>query len=73
MKTIDFQSIKGGKEDVDKAVTEEQLESFRKSIPELLEYMAIRAELKRNYYEHLIEQGFSKQEALKLTAEDTSL
>lgn len=73
MKTIDFQAIKGGKKSGNKAITDGQIEAIRNSLPELLEYMAIRAELKRNYYSHLIEQGFTKSEALRITAEDTTL
>ena len=40
--------------------------SLRRNLPALLEHMAIVAEMKRAYYNGLITQGFSAEQALEL-------
>lgn len=64
--------FEGGKKSTGKNELAESNKMMRENLPEFLEYLQIRAELKRNYYEHLIKQGFTKKEALELVAKDAA-
>lgn len=65
-------SIEGGRKSEQTSEIKDALRMMLDNFKDLLEYQRIRAELKRAYYEGLITQGFTKEEALKLTAEDTT-
>jgi hypothetical protein len=41
-------------------------------LPALIDFFKAKAEINRNYYEHLIEQGFTEKEALEIVKSDTT-
>lgn len=46
---------------------------LRASLPEFIEYLALRAQMKRAYYDDLVKQGFTEVQALELVAKDVSI
>lgn len=68
MKLVQFE---GGKS-ATMTEAQEALENMHANLAVLIEYQKARAELKRAYYSHLVEQGFTESEALSLVAQDTT-
>lgn len=54
-------SIKGGKSDAQSAI-----DNLRKEMPEILEMIALKAELQSVHYDECIKQGFNEDQALEL-------
>lgn len=57
----DFTKIDGGKTEHQEAV-----EALRKALPEMITMWEVKAQLTMNYFNALIHEGFSKEEALEI-------
>ncbi|MGC4375743.1 hypothetical protein WD019_02210 [Fictibacillus sp. Mic-4] len=72
-KITDFKTVKGGKNDEIANPAAEALNGVLSNLSVLIQYQHARAEIKRNYYEHLIKHGFSENEALEIVKSDTTI
>ncbi|MEH6941650.1 hypothetical protein [Bacillus sp. JJ722] len=52
---------------------EKSLLELRGNLPIMLEYMAIKAQVAREYYTQLIAEGFTEQQAIELVAKDANI
>jgi len=52
---------------------QEALATINENLAELLELDIIKSELKKNYYDHLIKQGFTEQQALEIVKVDSTV
>lgn len=64
-------SIEGKRES--RSELKQALDQLLSNFKEYKEFYEVRAELKKNYYDHLVKQGFTKEQALDIVKSDTTL
>ncbi len=68
-----FSSVNGGKKEDKKTEMKEQLQMMLGMMPEVIKYHEVRAEIKRQHYNHLIKEGFTESQAIDLVKGDHSI
>ena len=56
-----------------KSEIQEALATIIENMDELMELDKVKSKIRKNYYNHLIKQGFSEQQALEIIKVDSSI